>query len=274
VPIVLRTQDTKEILNAIIAIAPSFGGINLEDIAAPKCFEIESVLKKELRIPVMHDDQHGTAIVALAGLINAHKVVKKNMKRSRITIVGAGAAGIAIAKLLLLYGVGDIVLVDSVGILSRDRTDLSGEKARVLEVTNKENRVGGLLEAMVGADVVIGVSRPGIIPGDFVRLMAQKPIVFALSNPVPEIFPEDALGAGAAVVATGRSDYPNQINNVLAFPGIFKGAFEHEVRQITDSMKVKAAKAIAKLVLKPTAQKIVPTVFDRQVAKAVAQVIK
>lgn len=271
VPIVLSTQNTEEIVKTIIAIAPSFGGINLEDIASPKCFEIETVLKNELNIPVFHDDQHGTAIVVLAGLINAHKVVKKNIERSRIAIVGAGAAGIAISKLLLLYGVGDLVVVDSIGILSRIRTDLMGEKAYIASVTNNENRTGGILEAIVGADVVIGVSQAGIIRPEYVRMMAQKPIVFALANPNPEILPEMAVAAGAEIVATGRGDYPNQINNILAFPGIFKGVFENKSIQITEKMKIQAAKAIAKLVSKPTAKKIIPTVFDRRVAKAVAK---
>jgi malate dehydrogenase (oxaloacetate-decarboxylating) len=274
VPIVLSTENTQEILCAIKAIAPSFGGINLEDIVAPKCFEIESVLKRDLAIPVMHDDQHGTAIVVLAGLINAHTVVKKNIKNSRIAIIGAGSAGIAITKLLLLYGVGDVVLVDSFGIISSLRTNLEGEKAKLVGMTNNENRTGGILEAIVGADVVIGVSKSGLIRTEYVRMMAQKPIVFALANPDPEITPEEALAAGATVVATGRPDYPNQINNVLAFPGVFKGALENGVHQITDEMKLRAAKAIAKLVPKPTATKIVPTVFDRRVAKTVAGVIR
>jgi malate dehydrogenase (oxaloacetate-decarboxylating) len=274
VPLVLGTQNTEEIIQTIQAIAPSFGGINLEDIAAPKCFEIEKRLKEELSIPVMHDDQHGTAIVVLAGLINAHKVVKKNIAHSRIAVIGAGSAGVAIAKILILYGVGDVVVVDSTGIVSTLRTNITGEKVFLANNSNNENRTGGILEALVGADVVVGVSKAGVIRGEYVRMMAQRPIVFALANPEPEIMPEDALAAGAAVVATGRPDYPNQINNVLAFPGVFKGALENGVQQITDEMKIRAAQALAKLVPKPTAKKIIPSVFDRKVAVAVAKVIR
>lgn len=274
VPLVLGTQNTEEIIQTIKAIAPSFGGINLEDIAAPKCFEIEKRLKEELSIPVMHDDQHGTAIVVLAGLINAHKVVKKNIAHSRIAVIGAGSAGIAIAKILIAYGVGDVVVVDSTGIVSTLRTNLNDEKVFLANNSNSENRTGGILEALVGADVVVGVSRARILRGEYVRMMAQRPIVFALANPEPEILPEEALAAGAAVVATGRPDYPNQINNVLAFPGVFKGALENNVQQITDTMKIQAAKALAKLVPKPTAKKIIPSVFDRKVAAAVAKVIR
>jgi len=274
VPIVLDTQDEEELYKTIRTLATSFGGINLEDIASPKCFALEERLKEELIIPVMHDDQHGTAIVVLAGLINAHKVVKKNITRSRIAIIGAGAAGIAVAKLLIQYGVGDVVLVDSKGIIGPLRTDVSGEKATLREITNNEKRAGGVLEALVGADVVIGVSKAGVLKGEYVRMMAQRPIVFALANPTPEILPEEALAAGAEVVATGRSDYPNQINNVLAFPGVFKGALENGVQKITDEMKIKAAKVLAKLVPQPTAKKIIPSVFDRTVAKTVAKAIR
>lgn len=273
-PIVLDVHTPDEIVAAVKAIAPSFGGINLEDIAAPKCFEIEDRLKEELSIPVMHDDQHGTAIVVLAGLINAHKVLGKSISRTRIAIVGAGAAGTAIAKLLVRYGVGDVVVTDSRGILARNRTDLNGPKRALMDITNRENREGGVLEAVAGADVVIGVSGPGTVLPKHLRVMAQHPIVFALANPVPEILPDDAQKAGAAVIATGRSDFPNQINNVLVFPGIFRGALDRGVARITDEMKLKAAKKLASLVAKPTATKIIPSVFDRRVAKAVAGVIR
>lgn len=274
VPLVLETQNTEEIIKTIQMIAPSFAGINLEDIAAPRCFVIEEALKESLSIPVMHDDQHGTAIVVLAALINAHKVVKKNIGVSRVAIIGAGAAGVAITKLLQLYGVGDVVVVDSKGILGPLRTDLSKDKEALAQRTNSECRTGGVLEAITGADVVIGVSKKGLIRSEYVRMMAQRPIVFALANPEPEIMPEEALAAGAAVVATGRPDYPNQVNNVLVFPGVFRGALERNIPQITDEMKLRAAKELAKLIAKPTAKKIIPTVFDRRVAKAVAKAIR
>lgn len=274
VPLVLATQDPDEIVRIIEMIAPNFAGINLEDIAAPKCFEIEERLKNSLSIPVMHDDQHGTAIVVLAGLINAFKVVKKSMTRSRIAIIGAGAAGTAIAKLLVQYGVGDVIVVDRTGIVGTHRSDLTPEKRMLAEITNKEHRAGGVVEAVVGADAVVGVSGPGTFWVEHVRIMAQRPIVFALANPTPEIMPEDARAGGAAVIATGRSDYPNQINNVLVFPGIFRGAIDNHVQRITDDMKLKAAKKLASLVAHPTAGKIIPTVFDRRVAKAIASVVR
>ncbi len=274
VPLVLATQDPDEIVRSIQIIAPNFAGINLEDIAAPKCFDIERRLKETLSIPVMHDDQHGTAIVVLAGLINAFKVVKKNISRSRIAIIGAGAAGTAVAKLLVRYGVGDVIVVDRKGIIGTHRTDLAPEKKLLAEITNGEQREGGVVEAVIGADAIIGVSAPGSFWVEHVRVMAQRPIVFALANPTPEISPEDARAGGAVVIATGRSDYPNQINNVLVFPGIFRGAIDNHVRTITDEMKLKAAKKLASLVAHPTASKIIPTVFDRRVAKAVASVVR
>lgn len=273
VPIVLSSQDPDDIVNAVKTIAPSFGAINLEDIAAPKCFDIEDRLKEELAIPVVHDDQHATAIVVLAGLINAHKVVKKSLTRSRIAIIGAGAAGTAVAKLLLRYGVGDVVVVDRHGILSSLRTDINCEKQVLAEITNREQRTGGVLEALAGADAVVGVSAPGLLQEKFIRLMAQRPIVFALANPVPEIMPDEAKAAGAAVVATGRSDFPNQINNVLVFPGLFKGVLDHHVQRVTDDMKVRAAKKLASVVARPTANKIVPTIFDRRVVPAIRSAI-
>lgn len=273
VPVVLNAHTAEEIVAAVVAIAPSFGAINLEDIAAPKCFVVEKELQKRLSIPVMHDDQHGTAVVVLAGLINAHKVAKKDISRSRIAVVGAGSAGNAIARLLAAYGAGDVVVVDSRGIISKNRNDLDAHKRALANITNKEHRTGGVLEAVAGSDVVVGVSGPGSILPEHVRMMAQKPIVFALANPTPEIDPEEALRAGAYVVATGRSDFPNQINNVLAFPGIFRGCYENGVTTITEQHKRAAAEAIAALVARPTRERIVPSATDRRVAKAVAKVV-
>jgi malate dehydrogenase (oxaloacetate-decarboxylating) len=274
VPIVVSTQNVDEIVAVVCAMAPSFGGINLEDISAPRCFEVEERLKEMLDIPVMHDDQHGTAIAVLAGLINAHKVVRKNMTRSRIAIIGAGAAGTAVAMLLLRYGVGDVVVVDSQGIVEPSRTNLDNRKRLLAEMTNNERRRGGIVEAMVGADAVVGVSGPGAIIPEYVRMMAQRPIVFALANPIPEIMPTDALGAGAAVVATGRSDFPNQVNNALVFPGLFKGALEHGVKRITEGMKLRVAKKLASLITHPTAIHILPTVFDSRVVPTVSRAVK
>jgi malate dehydrogenase (oxaloacetate-decarboxylating) len=276
VPLVLQSQNTEDIITTIQMLAPSFSGINLEDICAPRCFEIERRLVDTLSIPVMHDDQHGTAIVVLAGLINAHAVVKKNIGISRIAILGAGAAGTAIAKLLLLYGVGDVVVVDSKGILSQLRTDLSKEKEELARMTNTEQRTGGVLEAVTGADVVIGVSKKGLLRGEYVRMMSQHPIVFALANPEPEITPEEAYASGAVVVATGRSDYPNQINNVLVFPGIFKGALDARVKTITEEMKISAAYAIASIISKKelSAEYVIPKPFDVRVVKKVADAVK
>jgi malate dehydrogenase (oxaloacetate-decarboxylating) len=273
-PIVLTTQDPEEIIKTVQYIEPVFGGINLEDISAPRCFEIESRLKELLDIPVFHDDQHGTAIVVLAGLINAFKVAKKNFGSGKFVVVGAGAAGIAIAKLLMLHGAGDIILLDSKGIISKSREDLNPFKKQMAEKTNKKNISGGLAEAMKNADAVIGVSAPGIIKPEHVQSMAEKAIVFALSNPVPEIMPDIAKKAGAFITATGRSDFPNQINNALVFPGIFRGALDKKVRQITDDMKISAAKKLASLVKKPAPDKIIPSVFDKKVAKTVASAIK
>jgi malate dehydrogenase (oxaloacetate-decarboxylating) len=275
-PIVLNTQDTEEIIKVVKAISPTFGGINLEDISAPRCFEIEERLKQELDIPVMHDDQHGTAIVVLAALINGLKVAGKSKEDIGVVISGAGAAGTAVAKLLNLYGVKRIVVVDSKGIISRDRQDLNEEKKKFLEFTNKENLSGGLAEAMKGMDVFIGVSAPGIVTKEMVRSMKPKAIVFAMANPVSEIMPEEAKEAGALIVGTGRSDYPNQINNVLAFPGIFRGALDNGVKKITDEMKMAAAEAIAGCIkdgeLNP--ERIMPSALGRNVVKAVAAVIK
>jgi malate dehydrogenase (oxaloacetate-decarboxylating) len=273
-PIVLATQDTEEIIRTIKNIAPVFGGINLEDIAAPRCFEIERRLQTELSIPVLHDDQHGTALVVLSGLINALKVAKKQPKKITTVIAGAGAAGTAIAELLMLYGVGDVIMIDSQGIIHTKRANLEPEKKRLAEKTNRTGRTGDLAEALVGADVFIGVSKGGTVTEAHVASMAPRAIVFALANPIPEIMPDMAKQAGALVVATGRSDFANQINNSLGFPGIFRGALDHRVKRITDAMLIKAAKNLAGLVKKPAALHIMPNTFDKAVVEAVAKAIK
>ncbi len=273
-PIVLDTQNPDEVIRIVKAIAPNFGGINLEDFAAPNCFYIEEKLKAELNIPVMHDDQHGTAIVVLAGLINAAKVVGKEFSTLKVVIVGAGAAGSAIARLLLLAGISQIIVTDSKGALYAGRTGLDSNKQSLSKITNLEKKIGDVLQVIEGADVLIGVSGPGTIAKAHIEHMAEKPIVFALANPIPEIMPEDALSAGAAVVATGRSDLPNQINNSLAFPGVFRGALDNGVTKITDEMKLAAAKKIASLVKKPTADNVIPSVMTEGLVKAVASVIK
>lgn len=273
-PLVLDTQDTEEIIRTVKAIAPGFGGINLEDISAPRCFEIEERLKAELDIPVMHDDQHGTAIVVLAGLINAGKVVGKRLESMRVVIVGAGAAGRAIALLLIKAGIEKVYISDSTGLIYEGRTGLSPYKKELAKVTNTEHIKGEVLNAIKGADVLIGVSGPGTITKHHIEEMADDAIVFALANPVPEIKPEDAKLAGAVVVATGRSDYANQVNNSLAFPGIFRGALDKKVSAITDDMKLAAARKIAGLVKKPTADEIIPSVMTPGLVKAVASTIK
>ena len=272
-PVVLDTQDPEEIIRTVKAIAPAFGGINLEDIAAPKCFDIEKRLIEALDIPVMHDDQHGTAIVVLAGLINAAKVVKKDMKKLRVVISGAGAAGTAIAKLLLASGVKDIILLDRTGTIYAGRTDLNENKKELAALTNPRRVEGGLAEAMTGTDVFIGVSGKGVLQKEHVASMAPKAIVFAMANPEPEILPSEAKKAGAAVIATGRSDFPNQINNSLVFPGIFRGALDKGVKQITEATKLRAASALAALVASPSAAKIIPDMLDPRVAKAVAKAV-
>ena len=273
VPIVLDTQDADEIVETVVRIAPAFGGINLEDIAAPKCFDIEKRIIERLDIPVMHDDQHGTAVVVLAGLLNAAKVVGKNFKDMKIAISGAGAAGVAVAKLLYAAGNKHVIVFDTKGAIYKGRQNLTAVKFELASFTNPPNYKGSLQE-LSGADVFIGVSGPNTIDVSFVQRMAKKAVVFALANPTPEIMPEEAKKGGAAVIATGRSDFPNQINNSLAFPGIFRGALDHKVTKITDEMKLKAARAIAALVKKPGAGKIVPDMFDKKVAKAVARVIR
>jgi malate dehydrogenase (oxaloacetate-decarboxylating) len=274
IPICLDTQDTKEIIETIKNIAPSFGGINLEDISAPRCFEIEEALNKALDIPVFHDDQHGTAIVCLAGLINSLKLVKKKAKDVKVVISGAGAAGIAIAKLLLTYGIKNLILQDSKGLIYEGRDRLNDAKVKIAKLSNRKKIKGGLNEALVDADVFIGVSQPNIVTKAMVKSMADRSIVFAMSNPDPEIHPQDALDAGAEIVATGRSDFPNQVNNVLVFPGIFRGALDARTDEITVEMKIAAAEAIARAVKKPSAKKIVPGVFDKKVMKAVSGAVK
>jgi malate dehydrogenase (oxaloacetate-decarboxylating) len=273
-PIVLDVQEPEQIIAVVKAIAPGFGGINLEDISAPKCFEIEERLKAELDIPVMHDDQHGTAIVVLAGLINASKVVKKRLDLMKVVVVGAGAAGRAITLLLVKAGVENVIVTDSQGAIAHGRSGLTVYKQELAKITNKDRITGDLMQVIEGADVVVGVSGPGTIASAHIERMAPNAIVFALANPIPEIMPEDAKRAGALICATGRSDMPNQINNSLAFPGIFRGALDNGVSEITDDMKLAAAKKIAGLVKKPTAEKIVPTNNEPGLVKAVASVIK
>ena len=274
VPLVLNTQDPKEIIEIVKNVAPTFGGINLEDISAPRCFEIEETLKKELDIPVFHDDQHGTAIVVLAGIINALKVVNKKIDRIKIVISGAGAAGMAITKLLLKYGAKDITLVDSTGIIHRERKEgMNWAKEEIAHLTNSHKK-GLLRDALEGSDVFIGVSAPNLLKAEDIKTMNKDAIVFAMSNPMPEIMPEEAKKGGAKVVATGRSDYVNQLNNVLAFPGIFRGALDTRTKNITDEHKLKAAKAIAELIKKPTADKIIPGALDPRVVKAVSKIFK
>ena len=270
-PLVLATQDPKEIIETVCAVAPVFGGINLEDIAAPKCFEIEEALKRRLDVPVMHDDQHGTAIAVLAALINAAKVVKKDLKKLRVVVSGAGAAGTAVTKLLLKAGIADIIVLDSKGIINRTRPE--AHKKALAKQTNPRRVKGNLLVALKGADSLIGVSGPGLATAKDIRLMAPKAIVLAMANPMPEIMPEEAKRGGAAIVGTGRSDYPNQINNSLVFPGVFRGALDNGVRKITDEMKLKAARNLAALVKRPTAERIVPGPFDKGVSAAVAGAI-
>jgi len=272
-PICLDTQDTEEIIKTIKLLAPTFGGINLEDISAPRCFEIEERLIEELDIPVFHDDQHGTAIVVLAGLINALKITGRSLSSSKIVMSGAGAAGVAIAKLLHSEGAKNIIACDSRGIISRNRTDLNFAKQKLLEFTNTENIEGKLVDAFKGADIFIGISAGGIVSKEMVKSMAKSPIIFAMANPEPEIMPNLAKEAGVAIVATGRSDFPNQINNVLAFPGIFKGALDSRSPKITHKMKVAAAYALAEMVKSPSEEKIISGVFDKGVAERVAEAV-
>ncbi|MBQ6091552.1 MAG: NAD-dependent malic enzyme [Lachnospiraceae bacterium] len=271
-PICLDTKDTEEIIKTVKYLAPTFGGINLEDISAPRCFEIETRLKEELDIPVFHDDQHGTAIVVSAGLINAVKIVNKKIEDLKVVISGAGSAGISICKLIMSLGVKDVVLVNSKGAVCEGDERLNPAQAAISLITNRNHEKGSLADVMKGKDVFIGVSAPGIVTREMVASMAKDPIVFAMANPVPEIMPDEAKAAGAAIVATGRSDFPNQINNVLVFPGIFRGALMVEAKQIVEEMKLAAAKAIASLVSEEelNAEYIIPGVFDKRVAEVVS----
>ncbi len=275
-PICLDTQDTEEIIKTVINIAPAFGGINLEDISAPRCFEIEERLKEKLNIPVFHDDQHGTAIVVLAGIINALKVTGKNKETCHVVVNGAGSAGIAITKLLLRYGFKDIIMCDKSGILSASSPDLNWMQKEMTKTTNLSGRTGFLADALNGADVFVGVSAPGIVSEEMAASMNQDAIIFAMANPVPEIMPDIAKKAGVKVIGTGRSDFPNQINNVVAFPGIFKGALEGRATQITEEMKLAAALAIASLVDEKDLDEnnIMPEAFDPRVAEAVSSAVK
>lgn len=275
VPICLDTQDTEEIIRTVINIAPAFGGINLEDISAPRCFEIEERLKAALDIPVFHDDQHGTAIVVLAGIINALKVTKKQKENCKVVVNGAGSAGVAITKLLLTYGFTDIIMCDKSGILSRNSEGLNWMQQKMTEVTNPDAMEGSLADALEGADIFVGVSAPGIVSSDMVASMNKDSIIFAMANPVPEIMPDIAKAAGAKVVGTGRSDFPNQINNVVAFPGIFKGALKGRASQITEEMKLAAANAIAGLIPDDELNEnnILPEAFDPRVADVVSKAV-
>jgi malate dehydrogenase (oxaloacetate-decarboxylating) len=272
-PLVLETQDSDEIVRIVKAVAPNFGGINLEDISAPRCFDIEKRLQ-DIGIPVMHDDQHGTAIVVLAGLINAAKVVKKDFKKLKVVISGAGAAGTAIAKLLRSAGVEHITVLDRGGIIHVGRMDLTAHKKELASFTGLHHTKGGLTEAIAGSDVFVGVSGKGLFTARHIKSMAPRAIVFALANPIPEIMPRDAKRARAAVVATGRSDFPNQLNNALVYPGIFRGALDNGITKITEETKLRAARALAGLVKKPTAGKIIPDLLDRRVVKAIANAVK
>ena len=276
VPIVLDTQDTEEIIRTVANLAPTFGGINLEDISAPRCFEIEERLKSMLDIPVFHDDQHGTAIVVLAGIINALKVTGKKKEDCRVVVNGAGSAGVAITKLLLTYGFSHVTMCDKLGIIGKDYPDLNWMQKQMTEVTNLEQKTGSLKDALVDADIFVGVSAPNIVTAEMVASMNSDAILFAMANPTPEIMPDVAKAAGAKVVGTGRSDFPNQVNNVVAFPGIFKGALEGRATQITEEMKLAAAEAIAGLVSDEELNEdfIMPEAFDPRVAEVVSQAVK
>lgn len=276
VPICLDTQDTEEIIKTVVNIAPAFGGINLEDISAPRCFEIESRLKELLDIPVFHDDQHGTAIVVLAGIINGLKVTGKTKEDCQVVVNGAGSAGVAITKLLLTYGFKHVTMCDKSGILSKGSEGLNWMQESMMDVTNLEHKTGSLADALKGADIFVGVSAPNIVTPEMVQSMDKDAIIFAMANPVPEIMPDVAKAAGAKVVGTGRSDFPNQVNNVIAFPGIFKGALEGRATQITEEMKLAAALAIANLVPEDEVSdvNILPEAFDERVADVVSQAVK
>lgn len=276
VPICLDTQDTEEIIKAVTYLAPGFGGINLEDISAPRCFEIEERLKEILDIPVFHDDQHGTAIVVLAGIINALKVVGKQKENCKVVVNGAGSAGVAITKLLLTYGFTNVIMCDKEGIIGKNYPNLNWMQQKMTEVTNLDNETGTLADALKGADIFVGVSAPNIVTAEMVASMNKDAILFAMANPVPEIMPDVAKAAGARIVGTGRSDFPNQVNNVIAFPGIFKGALEGRAAQITEEMKLAAAEALAALVSDEELNEdfIMPEAFDPRVAEVVSQAVK
>lgn len=272
-PIALKTQDPDEIIKTIVNISPAFGAINLEDIAAPKCFYIEEELKKKLDIPVVHDDQHCTAIVVLAGLINALKIVKKNFKKIKVVINGAGAAGTATAKLLKYYGFSNLILCDRQGVIYKGRKDLNTDKEKIAEVTNAKKEKGTLAKIIKNADVFIGLSAPKVLTKEMVEKMAKDPVVFALANPEPEIMPELALEAGAKIIATGRSDFPNQINNALIFPGFFRGLLDNRIKNVTFEMKIKAAEALASLIKIPTPKKFIPCIFDKDIILRVSKAL-
>lgn len=274
IPIVLSTQNTEEIITAVKAIAPTFGGINLEDISAPRCFEIEERLKKELNIPVFHDDQHGTAIVTLAGMFNACKLTGRKLQDLKVVINGAGAAGVAIVNLLFEAGVKEVIMCDSRGIIHKGRTDLNDTKKKMSKLTNKSNITGDLEHAIKDSDVFIGVSAPGVLTQEMVRTMAKDPIIFAMANPTPEIMPEEAKAAGARIVATGRSDFANQINNVLAFPGLFRGALDARTNNLTSAMFIEVARAIADSVEELSEEMIIPSPFDDRVPGRVAEAVR
>lgn len=269
----IKASSVDEIVNFVKALEPSFAGINLEDISAPRCFAIERALWKELDIPIFHDDQHGTAIVALAALINAAKLAKKDIKKMKVVISGAGAAGIAITNLFYDFGIRDIVVLDSRGILSKDRKELNIYKKEILK-TNKRNISGGLKEALLGADAFVGVSKPGILKKSMIKLMADKSIVFAMANPIPEIMPDKAKEAGAFVAGTGRSDFPNQINNAIIFPGLFRAVFDAKIKKIDTKLKLRVAEAVASHVTKPSVDNIVPDIFDKKLVKTIVRAIK
>ncbi len=271
-PICLKNQESDDIIRTVVNISPIFSGINLEDISAPRCFEIEKKLTEILDIPVFHDDQHGTAIVVLAALINSLRVVKKKIAQIKIVVNGAGAAGIAITKLLALAGVKNIILIDSVGIISRKRKDLPSHKQNLLKILSTEPSVGRLEEALIKADVFIGVSQGGILKPNYLKNMNRDPIIFALANPIPEIMPDLALKNGAKIMATGRSDFPNQINNALVFPGFFRGLLDAKIQKVTDKMKIDAAKALAGLVKTPNTKKIIPSIFDKRIVPTLKKI--
>lgn len=276
IPLVLKTQDTEEIIQIIKNLEPSFGGINLEDISAPRCFEIEEKLINEMNIPVFHDDQHGTAIVVLSGLINALKIVNKKESEIKVVVNGAGAAGIAISKLLLSYGMQNVIVLDSKGAIYKEREGLNEIKKQIAEITNLNKEEGRLENVLNNADVFIGVSQPNILTQDMIQLMNKDAIVFAMANPVPEIMPDLAKEAGARIIATGRSDFPNQINNALVFPGFFRGLLDSRAKQVTEEMKIEAAKALAEVVRSDELKEdfIIPSIFNKEVHKAVSESVK